>query len=504
MSSSNSIKQGAIISYVSIFLNIAIGLLYTPWMIKEIGVSDYGIYALIISFISYFLIDFGLGSSIARFISKYRAEGNENKVGDLLGITTQVYLLIDLIIVALLVVSYFFISNIFVKLTLDEIDTLKKVYLIAGFFSVCNFIFKPMDGAMMAYEYFVRLKSLDMIRRLGTVVLIVVVLLLDGGLYELVFINGAVALIVSIMKYRYFIKRSEIKIKLRYFDKVVAKQLFVFSFWVFMIGLAQRFRLSLMPSVLGAFSGTSEITIFSVAMTLEGFVYTIAFALNGLFIPKVSRLVQKETDRSKITALMVKVGRIQLYIIGFIIIGYIGLGKSFMQLWLGIDFANSYYVAALLIIPNIVILTQQIGGTLSYVENELKYNALIMFFVSVVSFVFSILFAEKYGAIGCGVANFVALVFYIILVNVFYKKILKLNVVLFFKSCHLKILPIMILFPILLFYIDKNIEIDSWIKLFGIGSIYAFAFIISMYFFAFNKEEKEIVSTVFNRLKNRI
>jgi len=62
----------------------------------------------------------------------------------------------------------------------------------------------------------------------------------------------------------------------------------------------------------------------------------------------------------------------------------------------------------------------------------------------------------------------------------------------------------MILFPILLFYIDKNIEIDSWIKLFGIGSIYAFAFIISMYFFAFNKEEKEIVSTVFNRLKNRI
>ena len=40
----NQIKTGAIISYVALFLNIVIGLLYTPWMINTIGKADYGLY----------------------------------------------------------------------------------------------------------------------------------------------------------------------------------------------------------------------------------------------------------------------------------------------------------------------------------------------------------------------------------------------------------------------------------------------------------------------------
>lgn len=73
----SNIGKGAIISYIAIFLNIAISFLNTPWMLKQIGVSDYGLYSLILSFLSYFTIDFGLSSAIARFIAKYRAEGDD-------------------------------------------------------------------------------------------------------------------------------------------------------------------------------------------------------------------------------------------------------------------------------------------------------------------------------------------------------------------------------------------------------------------------------------------
>lgn len=47
-------------------------------MIREIGMSDYGIYSLIVSFLSYFLLDFGLSEAISRFISKFRAKGDNN------------------------------------------------------------------------------------------------------------------------------------------------------------------------------------------------------------------------------------------------------------------------------------------------------------------------------------------------------------------------------------------------------------------------------------------
>ena len=84
----NSVKQiriGALISYFSIIFNILAGFIYTPWMISQIGKSDYGLYTLAHSLISLFLVDFGLGQAVSRYISKYHAEGDEEKVNSFLG-----------------------------------------------------------------------------------------------------------------------------------------------------------------------------------------------------------------------------------------------------------------------------------------------------------------------------------------------------------------------------------------------------------------------------------
>ena len=179
------IGKGAIISYIAIFLNLAITFFYTPWMIRQIGMSDYGLYSLVGTFIAYFIIDFGLSGAITRFIAKYRAEGNQTKVENMLGLTTKVYLCIDAVIFLVLFVCFFFLKEIFTGLTPEEIEKLKILYIIAGLFSVLSFVWHPMNGAMMAYEYFVENKLMDMFHRVGTVVLIVVALLLDGDVYWL-------------------------------------------------------------------------------------------------------------------------------------------------------------------------------------------------------------------------------------------------------------------------------------------------------------------------------
>ena len=58
MQNTKQIKIGAILSYFSIILNVGAGLLYTPWMVKMIGQSQYGLYTLANSLISLFLVDF--------------------------------------------------------------------------------------------------------------------------------------------------------------------------------------------------------------------------------------------------------------------------------------------------------------------------------------------------------------------------------------------------------------------------------------------------------------
>lgn len=54
--STNQIKLGAIISYISIGINILFGLIYTPWMIHSIGKENFGLYTLAMSVISFFCV----------------------------------------------------------------------------------------------------------------------------------------------------------------------------------------------------------------------------------------------------------------------------------------------------------------------------------------------------------------------------------------------------------------------------------------------------------------
>lgn len=488
----SSIKKGAVISYSSVFLSLALTFFYTPWMIRQIGVSDYGLYNLIISFISYFILDFGLSAAIQRFIAKYRAEGDEDKVAKMIGITTRVYLIIDAVIFVVLFILYFFISNIFTGLTPEEIERLKGLYVIAGTFSVLTFMFKPMGGAMMAFEYFVEEKLLEMLSRVGAVVLVCVALLLGADVFALVFVNGAVSFFSSCLRFYIFSRKSKLKIQWFYFDKIELKNIFSFSMWTFLMGLVQRLRLTLIPSILGIVSNSHEIAIFSLAMSIEGMIFTFSHALNGLFLPKVTRMVV-DGDRRHITDLMIRVGRLQLYIWGLLFTGFCVFGVPFLKLWVGDEFNNSYIAILLLAFPQVISLTQSIANDLVYAENKIRSTTLINLITSVVGFVVAVPLASFYGAVGAAIGTSLGLWFCQFFLNRYYRNKLLVGIGRFFRECHLKVIPILLTYSVACYIVVRNLHIQRWsILIVGIA-VYALLFALISYLFVFNKEEKNLL-----------
>ena len=67
---------------------------------------------------------------------------------------------------------------------------------------------------------------------------------------------------------------------------------------------------------------------------------------------------------------MVRVGRIQLYIILLVFSGFCVFGQPFIHLWVGETFHASYYVFLFLVFVNIISLTLHIGMDLVYAENQ--------------------------------------------------------------------------------------------------------------------------------------
>lgn len=500
----SQIFKSALISYIAIFFNIVAGLIYTPWMIKQIGVSDYGLYTLVFAFLSYFLMDFGIGQALARFIAIYKSEGNTKKINEFFGVSISIYLIIDVLIFIILCIVFIFLENIFLELTEQEQHKFKIVYVIAGFFSIVTFPLAPIRGVLIAHERFVFLKLSDLLQKVMVVLLMVLALSLGYGLYIMIIINGFVGLVVKAYGFYEIRKTVNFRINISNIDFKIVKELFSFSMWVFIIGIAQRLILNIMPTLLGVYSGTQAIAIFSVAMILEGHTWTFAQALNGLFLPKLTKMVVLNESRVKITNLMIKVGRIQYLIIGLLITGLIVLGKPFISLWMGNAFSESYFVVLLLVLPGLITLTQEIASTLLFVINELKYRAVLYSLAGAISVIFGVFLIPGYGAVGSAIGVFIAIVLcHIIGINIVYSRVLKLDIKRFFRSVHMQISWPLIVSGVLSFIGQQYYQINSWSSLLISGSAFVLIYVLLVWNLTMNKDERLLILKVVNKITRR-
>ena len=501
----NQVRAGAIVSYMLIFFNIISGFLYTPWLMNQLGDSDYALYTLVNSVMVYFVLDFGLGASITRFIAKYRAEGKEEQVKNLLGVTTKLYLLLDGIILIALFVCYFFLEKIYVNLTATEIVRFKTVFLIAGFMSVFSFPFLPLNGVYTAYEKLYAQKLFDLCTKVFTVASIVIALLLGGDLYVVVLFNALITFLMHLIKFTYLKKSVGLSINLKHKDNKLLKSIFGFSVWVLLATIADRFFFMFIPSLLGIVSNTTQIAIFAVAVSIENYICLFGSAFNNLFLPRVTKMVVNAESPTKLSDLMIKVGRIQLLIVSVFIVAILGMGDEFIRCWVGESKTDAYIALIFILVPSLVHFTQAIGNELIYATNNVKYRALVYGVGSCISIVITLILAPKYGAIGAGIAIGLALMIsHVILMNCIYKFKLKLEIGRYFKECQLSML-LPLAFSGIVAYILKVIYPVNSLALFIIkAGIWAIIHMLIMWLFAMNKYEKGIIKDFCKKIINKI
>lgn len=488
------IKKGALISYIALFINIVIGLCYTPWVIKSIGKQEYGLYSLALSVISLFLFDFGLSSAVTRFLSKYLAENNKIKVNNFMGITIKLYLFADIIILIVLSSIFIFIPSIYHGLTQNEIEKFKVIFFISSTFSILSFPFIPLNGILIAYEKIVQLKICDLLNKILIVALMSACLMSGMGLYALVSVN-AIAGLCSIFLKLYFVKKyTDLDINWTFWDKKEFKAIFSFSSWVMIMGICQRCVMNICPSILGVLADSNSIAIFSVSMAIEGIIFSFANAINGLLLPKVSRMIAIG-DEQNIQNLMIRVGRLQIFIIGLIFMGFIVVGRLFIHLWLGYDYDPIYFCVILMVIPSFIHLPQEIASTTIVAKNEVKSQAIASILKGATNLLFALPLVYFWGIYGMAFSIFLSYSIYVIYMNVIYVKRLHIDIKYFFSQTFFKMLPSLVVSSTISYsitLITKNIDWYTFI-------IYFFStfilYLIIVGYWGLNKSEQGLIKS---------
>lgn len=505
MDSKKQIKWGAILSYISIALNIVAGLIYTPWMVNQIGQSHYGLYTLANSLITLFIVDFGLGSATTRYISKYRAEGNEQKVNEFLGAIYKLYLIIDAIIFCIFLVLFFFLDKIYVNLTPQELEEFRIVYLIAAVFAILHFPFIPQNGILTAYEKFVAQKIVDIIYRILIVGLTVLFLLLDFGLYALVSVNAVVGLIVIIIKLIILKTTVPAKADFKTVDTTIYKEIFKFSIWVTVSLFAQRLVFNITPSILGITANSIAIAIFGVIITIEGYSYTITTAINGMFMPKISRIYansnQENQAEENIQPLFLNVGRFQYALNGLIVVGFALVGKQFISLWMGPGYHEAYWGILLVIVPGLFYNSLQIANTTMVVQNKVKLQAFINVLTGITNVILSFILSSFIGVIGACISIFTAYSLRAIIMNIISGKVLKFDMGSFIINCYLRMSVPIILTFILAGLINYFIPNTGWLSLIVQAVIVVVIYLLFICIFALKKEER---NSIFSKITKKL
>lgn len=496
MASSKQIKLGAILSYLSIIFNMVSGLIYTPWMISQIGQSNYGLYTLATSVITMFVMDFGMSSAVSRFVSKYRAEDDTDGVNNFLGMVYKLYIAIDVIILIILTVVGLLMDKLYANLMPGELEIFKVLFVIVGIYSLVSFPFTNLNGILNSYEKFIQLKIIGFLHKVFAIVAVVLCLLLGYGIFALVIVNAVAGFLDIVLKIIVIKRKTPVKINLKFWNAKVLKEIFGFSLWTTISALAHRLIFNITPSIIVAVSitGVVGVSIFGVAQTVEGYVFTFATAINGMFLPRISRIINDRRKDEDLMPLMIKIGRVQCLVIGALVVGFICFGSSFIiDIWNKPDFSESYICAVLLIMPSFFYQPMQIANTTLVVENKVKLQAYVFIITGIVNVIVSVFLSKYFGAIGASFSIFIAYMIRSILFVIIYKKKIKLNMKEFFKQTYLKIMPLLLVCMAFGLLMEKcNPIVNKYIR-FGINGT---AFIVVFVFLArvmfMNNYEKDL------------
>lgn len=498
-------KLGAALSYVAQFIQIIVNLIYTPIMLRLVGQSEYGLYQMVYSVVSYLsLMSFGFNTSYIRYYSRYKADRDEQGIATLNGMFLTVFMVFA---GAVAVVGGAFTANIEwvlgEKLTASEMVTARILMILMVVNLAATFPSSVFDCYVTSQERFIFQKLLIICQQALSPLIALPLLMLGYGSVAIIAVTTALTFAKLAVNIYYCLAKLKMKFCFRGFRFSLLRDMGVFSFFIFLNQIIDQINWSVDKFLLGRFLGTAAVAVYGVASSINTMYLHFSTAIASVFVPKVNALVAAKNNDRTLTELFTRVGRVQFLLLALVLIGFSAIGKAFVCLWGGPEYAQSYYVTLLLIIPVTIPLIQNLGLEIQRAKNMHQTRSIVYFCIAIGNTLLSIVLIQIYGVVGAAAGTAVALVLgNVLFMNWYYHHRIGLDMKYFWTQI-LAILPSLLL-PCgagVLVYVFADIH--GWLELAVYGVLITAVYCASVYLWGLNAYEKGLLRSVFRRLTRK-
>lgn len=499
----SQLKLGSIISYLNVFLNIAVSLLLSPLTVRSLGSSEYGLYQLIWSFVGYMsVLDLGFTNAVIRYIAKYRAENDLAGQERFLGMAMVIYLVISGVILLVGSVLFFQLGNIFTELTVSELALAKKLFVIMLLNFIMNIFLNIFPAIINGYERFVFQRGVVLTRFVLRSAVVATALLMGGKGLTLALIDTVFTILFFLVQMFYVRVRLKIRLQFKGFDFTFFKEVFSYSVFVFMGIVVDQINWKVDQFIIGVKMPVSQVGVYSIALQFPMYYMSFSNALSGVFLPKATKMAMTGATDRDFTDLMIHVARVQWAILGIMLLGFGFFGQQFIRLWVGDDYSAAYPIAIMIMTALTIPLFQSVGLSIQQAKNRHRFRAVLYLSIAVVNVILTVILVDRMGIVGAAVGTVISYVIgNIIIMNIYYRAKLGIEVGRFFRELCRGMLPATLIMLAVGFGLNF-ISVQTWgtlilkVAVFGLLYLPVFAVI------GLNQKEKhEYFALLRKRLK---
>ena len=388
-------------SWFALGINVLVGVFLSPYILHKLGDAAFGIWVLIFSVTGYYgIFDFGIRSSIIRYVSKYTATRDLEEVSGLINSAMFTYTCVGIFSMLLTGIGCLYIDRLF-KIPPDFQNTARWLLLIVGASVSLGFPLGVFGGMLEGLQKFYILNWTNILfSSVLRVILIVFYLRRGYGLITVALITAGLPALGSIVRAIIALRSLPIQFSRRYVNREGFRHMANYSGVTFVILIAWRLRFKTDALVIGTFVSSAAITYFYAGSRLVDYAGEVVSSLAQLFVPMSSQS-DAAGNMDRLRKIFIVGNRACAFVIFPITATFVILGKSIIEVWVGKKYvAQGYPVLLTLILPYTLMMIQGASSRILFGMSKHGKLAVVTMAEGIANLGLSILWVRPYGILG--------------------------------------------------------------------------------------------------------
>ncbi|SDA11319.1 Membrane protein involved in the export of O-antigen and teichoic acid [Ruminococcus sp. YE71] len=494
---------GISLQYVNTILNMICGLFLSAYLLRSLGQTEYGLYQTISSFVNYLvLLEFGTGTVITRNIAACRARNDHDGIQKNVSTIWCITCILSGLILLVGIIIEFFLDEIYAKtLSFEQIQYGKQIYLIMLIYLLFSFFSNSFNGVLLGYEKYKIQPIISLIRVIVRTLLLISVIIFVRKSIMIAIIDLILTIIMDVFLVFYCHKETNVRFNFKYFDKSIFYKSMPLATAIFIQALVNQANNNVDKFVIGIKIGPDDVAVYSVGLYVYGIFSSMTSIPISLYGPQVVKEINKGKTPNDVSSELIQGARIIVLIGGTILFGFFAVGKQFISIVYGDTYLLAWKIALIIMVPMLINMSNGIMINILDATDKRIARSGFLLITTIANIFLTVLWISKYGIVGACVATAVCtFIGQIVLMDIYYFRVLKIEVLSFKLKSFKGIFVCQIIASIFAYLVGKIIT-NAFLSFFAGGLMYIVFFSFLFYFFGTNELEKKAIMKVKSRIK---